>query len=368
MAGTRILILSRPGDQHSYAVAEAIACKGGQPIICQTTDFPARAAESARLRHDGIDVDLHGLDWNVDPGRRPVHAVWRRRGTHMLDAARLHPADVRFADTQCATFRDGLYDVLAPQAFWVNPHSAALRADLKLPQQRAAQAAGFLIPDTLYTNDPASIRRFIGDHPEGVVYKPLEPITWRDDQALWAPYTTRVGAGDLVADELLRAAPGIYQALMPKAYELRVTVMGAQVFAVKVLSQETLAGRLDWRLAYHELRMEPYDLAPEDASRCRALLSALGLVFGCFDLIMTPRDKCIFLEVNEGGQFLFIEQYADLPLLDAFTEFLLQGRPDFTWTGSTGALRYRDIEARAGELAARSLNEHVRADQTAREH
>ena len=78
---------------------------------------------------------------------------------------------------------------------------------------------------------------------------------------------------------------------------------------------------------------------------------------------------CVFaVKVLSQGQFLFLEQYVDLPLLDAFSEFLLQGRADFVWTRSAGALRYLDIEAWVDELAARSLQEHVRADQTVREY
>ena len=40
-----------------------------------------------------------------------------------------------------------------------------------------------------------------------------------------------------------------------------------------MLSQETETGRLDWRKAYHELRMEPYEVPPGIASRCREVVA-----------------------------------------------------------------------------------------------
>lgn len=350
----RVLILTQPGDEHTLAVAEALERKGARTALCFTTDFPTRATETARLIGGEIDLRLAGIDL------RRVDTVWRRRPAFALDAGALHPADRRFAESQCSAFRHAFYGVLAPHAFWVNPPAAAERSDLKLLQHRAAQQVGFTTPETLYTNDPKAIRQFLRRHSEGVVYKPLRAVTWRDAETLWAPYTSLLTARDLVADPLLQATPGIYQALVPKDYELRVTVMGRRAFAVKLRSQETESGRLDWRRAYGELQMEPYELTPKLDDLCLRLLSALGLVYGCFDFVVTPAGDHIFLEVNEAGQFLFLEYYVDLPLLDAFSELLLQGREDFAWTARADSLRYRDVEAKVNEMAARSMQTHAR--------
>jgi hypothetical protein len=64
---------------------------------------------------------------------------------------------------------------------------------------------------------------------------------------------------------------------------------------------------------------------------------------------VTPEGDYVFLEVNEMGQFLFIERCCGLPLLDAFSEFLLQGRADFQWSPDAVRVRYTDsnFEARA---------------------
>jgi glutathione synthase/RimK-type ligase-like ATP-grasp enzyme len=136
-----------------------------------------------------------------------------------------------------------------------------------------------------------------------------------------------------------------------KDYELRVTVMGEHVLAVKIRSQETTEGRLDWRRAYDGLAMEPYSLSPAVADHCRQLVRRLGLVFGCLDFIVTPAGEYVFLEVNEMGQFLFVERYTGLPLLDAFCEFLLQGRVDFDWRPEEASLRYMDFETEIEEFA-----------------
>jgi hypothetical protein len=155
------------------------------------------------------------------------------------------------------------------------------------------------------------------------------------------------------------------QEVVPKAFELRVTVMGHRAFGARVLSQQTETGRLDWRKSYHELAMEPFEVPREVAGRCIEILERLGLVFGCFDLVVTPQGEHVFLEVNEMGQFLFVEHYTGLPLLDAFSEFLLQGREDFEWEESAAVIRYSDVQEVAEQATTHATQLHKPLGDTA---
>jgi glutathione synthase/RimK-type ligase-like ATP-grasp enzyme len=215
------------------------------------------------------------------------------------------------------------------------------------------------MPDTLFSNDPRAIRRFMRERGGQIIYKPLLGAGWSDGETTWACHTVALTEGDLVEDRLLALVPGIYQELVLKAYELRVTMIGERPFAAKIHSQATEHGRVDWRRSYGELSMEPIDIDPALTRQCTALMEALGLVFGCFDFIVTPEGETIFLEVNQMGQFLFIEQYTKLPLLDAFAELLLQGRPDYRWRETSATVRYEDVEGRAAELREASLVVHA---------
>jgi hypothetical protein len=319
-----VLILTSPDDVHAQAVALSLRQRG----VGDITD-------------------------------RGISRVWRRRPAFVLDSSKLHPADREFAESECAIFRHSLFNTLLPEAFWVNPPDGALRAGRKPVQHRAAIKAGFVAPDTLYSNDPAVVRAFIREHGGRAVYKTFRPYSWKNDETSWMPYTSLLTEDRLVSDDVLRATPGIFQALIPKAYELRVTVIGRRAFAAKVLSQETVAGKLDWRKAYSELRMEPYELPIDIAERCFRLLDALGIVFGCFDIIVTPKLDYVFLEVNEMGQFLFVEEWAGLPLLDAFCEFLVQGQVEFAWNQAGVKVRYREVEREAQALAEKAIATHV---------
>jgi hypothetical protein len=112
---------------------------------------------------------------------------------------------------------------------------------------------------------------------------------------------------------------------VPKKFELRVTYMGGFLHAVKLNSQASQASALDWRaVSPSALSMEEVDLPDRTANQCLEIMKCLGLRFGCLDLIVDTSGEYVFLEVNQMGQFLWIEQFqAGIPMLDHFCSFLL---------------------------------------------
>ncbi|MBN1204234.1 MAG: hypothetical protein JXB05_04850 [Myxococcaceae bacterium] len=351
-----VLTLSRPHDIHATAVAEALERKGVASLLWYTSDFPTRATETVRFAQGRRRVRLRGPELSLS--EHAIGAVWNRRPALVIDPGRIHPADQRFVEQGCGTFRRSLLDTLAPEAFWVNPHRAVEHSS-KLRQHQRALEVGLEVPDTLYTNDPGEIRAFLREHGGRIVYKPFRMTAWRDDTKYHMTYTSLLTEAQLIEDELLSMVPGIYQALVPKAYELRVTMMGRRAFTAKLLSQETETGRLDWRKGYDELRMEPFELPTEVAEQCFTLMRGLDLVFGCFDFIVQPDGRYVFLEVNQAGQFLFVENDTGLPLLDAFTEFLRQGSCDFDWSPDRVSVRYDEVKEAAFHRFEREAALHV---------
>lgn len=351
-----LLLLSQPHDIHAAVVAEALTRKGARAVLWHTSDFPSRATETVSFVGGRRSARLRGPELNVS--EHTIDTVWNRRPTFVLEELRLHPGDREFVELGCTTFRRSLLDTLAPRAFWVNPQRAIERTS-KLRQHQFALEVGLEVPDTLYTNDPREIRAFIREHGGQVIYKPLNMTAWRDDEKYYMTFTHLLTEEQLIEDELLQAVPGIYQVPVPKAYELRVTMMGRRAFTARLLSQETRDGRLDWRRAQDELRMEPFELPAGIAEQCFALMRKLDIVFGCFDFIVRPDGRYVFLEVNQAGQFLFAEKQAGLPLLDAFTEFLLQGHVDFDWSPERITLHYAQLWESAVHRLRRDSERHV---------
>jgi hypothetical protein len=48
-----------------------------------------------------------------------------------------------------------------------------------------------------------------------------------------------------------------------------------------------------------------------------------GLVYGTIDLIVTPDNRYVFLELNSAGEYSWIEELTGLPISEAIADYLL---------------------------------------------
>jgi hypothetical protein len=239
----------------------------------------------------------------------------------------------------------------------VNPLGSRELALSKPIQLVKAAQVGLKIPPTLCSNDPEKIRTFLEKHKDNVVYKAFWPVQWeKGEEGIALLFTSAVTMEELPDDDVLRLTPGIFQPKIEKEYELRVTYIGDHRFTAKLLSQNSSLSQLDWRAAFFNIQVEETDLPDEIDRACRSLMKSLGIIFGCFDFIVTPEGEYLFLEVNEMGQFLWLEEInPDLMLFDAFTELLIQRTPSFPWEPSPRGLHWLDFR---DDLA----RQHVESD------
>ncbi len=349
---TSVLILTEPQDFHSYAVAEALRLKGIEVVLWHGTDFPGRQRASVWVDESRFGLEISGAEIALRQAR--FDTVWNRRPTDPVLPDHLHPADRVPAARDCQHFVWALWHLIAPGAFWVNPLSPIPSAILKPYQLRLAREIGLEIPPTLCSNDPERIVEFLRAHEGETLYKSFHAGSWKTEDGLAILYTSPVTEDDLPEDTALQAAPGIFQVRIPKAHELRVTFLGAQAVAARLHTQAHPETQEDWRRTA-SLDVEPAELPEAVVRKCRELMARLGLVFGCFDFIVTPAGRHVFLEINPMGQFLFLERLCpEIPLLDRFCDFLIGGGAASPGAGSP-AVRLRDVwePAERAFLAAR---------------
>ena len=124
-------------------------------------------------------------------------------------------------------------------------------------------------------------------------------------------------------------APLVIQEYVPKSLEVRATVVGSQVFAAAIHSQQSQRARHDWRhYDFDKTPHEAHTLPEGVSSLCIQLVQSLSLNFGAIDLVLTPDGRYVFLEINPSGQWLWIEELTDLPIGDAIADCLLRGVRD----------------------------------------
>jgi glutathione synthase/RimK-type ligase-like ATP-grasp enzyme len=324
-----ILILSYPGDFHAAVVEWTLKKKYGLDVTTIfAPNFPNIDTYSAYLHSSERGTASAELLHNA--GRLTPKVVWRRRLPPPSRAIHAHANDIDFVSRENRSFVEGCWSLLSSEAFWVNDHLNAVRANSKAYQLRTASQTGWLIPDTLMSNDPDEIRDFVRDEPS--IYKPFMPAVWKANSgSTFSPMTAKVGLEQLSNDDQLRACAGIFQRLIGKAYELRITIFGRTCIAMKVHSQQNPDTELDWRVGfYNGIQIEHVELTTAVRDACFALMDRLGLVFGAIDVAVTQDGQYYFFEVNEMGQFLWVEDMcADVPMLGAFCGFLASADPGY---------------------------------------
>lgn len=186
-----------------------------------------------------------------------------------------------------------------PDLVWVNHPDSNERARHKPSQLLVARECGFLVPDTLISNDPERIQHFRSNHPDWV-QKPFHQ-----------------------GDEFIPLGNGmIHQQQILKHSDIRLTAVGGKLFPCRITSS-----RLDWRGDDSAL-YEPVSAPREIVKSVYAFMEAYGLYYGAFDFAASQQGPWYFLECNPNGQFGWVERKAGLSISLALAN-LLSEEPSF---------------------------------------
>lgn len=225
----------------------------------------------------------------------------------------------RFARAQA---RVGLGGVLASlPVTWINHPSALADCEYKPRQLNLARTVGLRVPATIITNVPDEVRRFAAEQGDIIVKSLAEPIIAEagTQKAIW---TRRVTAAELADLTGLELTTHLFQEWIPKAYEIRLTVVGKRHFAVAIHAHSA-GTRIDWRTDYDALTYEVIDCPPAVVELAHGFLSVAGLIYGAFDFIVTAgTGDHIFLECNAAGQWGWLAEECGLPIAQAIADEL----------------------------------------------
>ena len=94
-------------------------------------------------------------------------------------------------------------------------------------------------------------------------------------------------------------------------------------------SQVSTRAAHDWRR--DGLRMlqgwRPYQLPNQVEEKILCLMDYFSLNYGAIDIILTPDDRHVFLELNPSGEFFWLERTPGLPISEAIADVLLGRSP-----------------------------------------
>jgi glutathione synthase/RimK-type ligase-like ATP-grasp enzyme len=327
----RIMIITNSADLHADIVVEKIVAAGVVPFRLNLDEFP---------RDYTLDLKFAQGCWKGEITHLPtgdclpisnIGSIWMRKpGDYAFLSADLAEQERKFACGEMDQFLSGLLHTL--DCYWMSHPVAIKRAQWKSEQLLRAARMGFRVPLSLITNNREPLEAFAGAACGDIIFKALsspllaaDKVSPEERIACGLP-TTLITDEDHEMFDAVRELPGFFQEYIPKRYEVRSTIIGDQVFAARIHSQDDPRTATDFRDYSAEIKYEVEDLPREIADRCLQFVHSYELTYGAIDLIVTPGGEYVFLENNPAGQFLFVEQLVpELTMCDALARQLIQG-------------------------------------------
>lgn len=222
----------------------------------------------------------------------------------------------RFQRQHWAVFLRNL--MVFDQCKWVNHPAAVYYAEHKGVQLQQAKRVGFVTPRTCVTNDDALIPDSLLQDGK-IVLKGIDTVLIREGTKEFFGFTHVIESANL-KNENISSAPAVFQQLLEPKLDLRVTVVGSDIFAASIISNG-LPIYGDWRAHKEKAEYIPYKLPDEIIQKCFDLVTELKLNFGAIDLALFE-DEYYFLEINPTGEWAWLVDSAKLPIDKAFAKCL----------------------------------------------
>jgi glutathione synthase/RimK-type ligase-like ATP-grasp enzyme len=257
------------------------------------------------------------LNFNIN-GIESFNSVWFRR-TKLPEIGIDNEAEKLYLLSDYDSLLSNIYQLVNAKK-WLSHPKYVYEAENKIFQIKLAQLIGFLVPDTLVTNNHVNLIRFIEDHKNNIIVKPIREGRIRHKDGFKTIFTNKIDSETIQKIKDFDLTPCIFQEYIEKEYEIRVTVVGNKVFSAKVDSQNYEETKIDWRK--EKILFQPYQLPENISERCVALTKRLNVSFGAIDLIKSTTGEYIFLEINPNGQWAWLEMEVGLKISDEIINFL----------------------------------------------
>jgi hypothetical protein len=318
MAKKKVLIVGQTPDPHIENVAERLLMQDASVVvldrqdleICISLTFDNGEKGAYFSEKKGSPVDLSVMDsvwWRIKPAFQSEYVGG------MATVAE------KFRMNEWKPLLQSLTSIL-PNARWVNDVAAQYSSGQKPGQLALAQKVGLKIPKTIVTNSADEALRFFKSD-ERIIYKTLNAFIAPPDEMVFTNEISRSQIAQSAPE--ISLAPCIFQKYVEKKYEVRATVVGEEVFSVKIDSQRFPETAIDWRKNQF---LPIYEICHLSPATTRLLLDyhrLNRLVFAAYDFIVDEDHNEIFLECNPGGQWLWLEDRLQLPITDSLVKALL---------------------------------------------
>jgi glutathione synthase/RimK-type ligase-like ATP-grasp enzyme len=318
----QILILTRNLDRETELIGAELWSRHIDYVRLSVDDIPSlvQLAYSINQNSD-LNIKFSARGQTLDVGR--ISAVLLRQFEPELVKFDGNDVDRTFALEQ---WKDALHILRHNlKCQWISNPDSIREANDRIRQLQFAKKLDFDIPPTLVTNDPNAAREFYQLHNQKIIFKALHHHGVEVGGKLYWIYTHRITEQDLLKLDDLIYAPVILQQRLTKKSELRITVVGDQVFAAQLDLADSPVGYDDIHqlLSSPNFRITNYkDLSNSISDRCIKLVKMLGLKYAAIDFVVDEKNRLVFLEANPVCDWYWIESKTGLPITKSMVDLI----------------------------------------------
>ncbi|SHJ09136.1 MvdC/MvdD family ATP grasp protein [Flavobacterium terrae] len=320
----KVLIITHTQDNECIeVVSKKIKELNGLPIRFNVDEYPLKYSISSCYENNEwkVYLDYQGVRVSIND----VEAVWYRR-SHNLGAGLSNVLDKEFVSSAYGEIRTTLFGMLESlNCFQISKFSQYRRLDSKEEQMKIATHLGLKVPETCITNNPQEAKRFVQERPNGVISKMQSSFAIVKDGIENVVFTNVVKEEDLDSIDSLQFCPMQFQEKLEKKLELRVTIVGDEVFTFAIDSQKSENAKVDWRKEGNAMIADwvPYELPLEIKEKLLQMMDIYQVNYGAIDIIVTPDDEYYFLEINSAGEFFWLDRLIDGAISEQISKVLL---------------------------------------------
>ncbi len=245
-------------------------------------------------------------------------AVWYRR-TKLPEIKDATVEEKIYLANEIDSFLHNMFGVI--KAKWLSEPASVVIAENKFLQLSIAKEIGFNVPTTIITTNKNELIAFTKKYNKTII-KPISRgrIDYKNNESSKLIFTSILDKDTIAQIDYFHLTPAICQEYIEKEYEIRVTIVGEDIYASRVDSQTDEETIVDWRKK--KLKFKECFLPEDINQKCLQLLSRLNLSYGAFDLVKSLDNRYYFLEINPNGQWVWIEKDTEQKISDSIINFL----------------------------------------------
>lgn len=284
-------------------------------IVTQSLDYTANYIINKyddfdwfRLNVDRIQdykIRITQNHWYIDDGCRmisnmDIKAIYYRKPS-LPDLSKYEKRYHGMISRDIISIINGIVDSFSGTV--ITKPSILRKCDNKIYQLLTAKKYGFTVPDSVICNDTEYIKI-------NKSYKQIiKPITL--GKLNYGSYVECYPTSILKELQEDISLNFVYvQNYVDKLYEVRLTVILNDIYAVRIDTDN----KIDWRLDYENHKYSLIQCPEYVKEACKKIMFSYQLVFCIFDFIVNFNNEWIFLEINPNGQWLWLEKKLSLEI------------------------------------------------------